>query len=266
MDVEFGSMGPLPFLAAGSGPPLVFLAGLAPESGVTGRMRKLNLATIQPFADTHRAYFLNRRPGLPAGLTMAALAAEHAAAIGSRFDGPVDVIGASTGGSIAQQLAAEHPDRVRRVVLVSTACRLGPDARAGQRAVAARIRAGADRQALAFGAAALVPPRRGRLAAAALASVVGPRLFPRDGLEDMATTIEAEDTFDLAACPAPIRAPTLVIGGCEDRFYPRELFEETKALIPDSHLEIFAGRGHITVSSDKRFVPTVKNFLGRAGA
>ena len=42
------------------------------------------------------------------------------------FAGPVDLLGMSTGGSIAQQIAAQHPDVVRRLVLVSTGCRLGP--------------------------------------------------------------------------------------------------------------------------------------------
>jgi pimeloyl-ACP methyl ester carboxylesterase len=262
MQTELGTMGELPYLAAGDGPPLVYLGGLAPETGVAGRLRRVNLAAIEPFAGSHRVYFFNRRPGLPVGMTMADLAGEQAAAMRLGFDGPVDVLGISTGGSIAQQLAAEHPDCVRRLVLVSTGARLGPRARAEQRAVAARVRAGADRKALAVAAATIVPPWRGRLAAGALASLVGPRLFPREGLEDMATTIEAEDTFDLAALPEPIRAPTLVVGGTEDRFYSRDLFAETAALIPGSRLEVFAGRGHITVTTDKRFVPTVEGFLG----
>jgi pimeloyl-ACP methyl ester carboxylesterase len=41
---------------------------------------------------------------------MAALAGEQAEGIQVRFGGrPVDVLGVSTGGSIAQQLAADHP-------------------------------------------------------------------------------------------------------------------------------------------------------------
>jgi pimeloyl-ACP methyl ester carboxylesterase len=261
MEHEIGTLGALPCLTAGDGAALVYLGGLAPETGVAGRLRRVNLTSIEPFARSRRLYYFNRRPGLPAGTTMADLAAEQAEAIRDGFDGPVDVLGISTGGSIAQQLAAEYPGLVRKLVLVSTGCRLGPEARAEQRAVAARIRAGADRKALAFGAAAIVPPWRGRLLAGAVASVAGPRLFPREGLEDMATTIEAEDSFDLATCAEPIRAPTLIVGGAEDRFYSPELFAETAALIPGARLEVFDGRGHVTVTADKRFVPTVEAFL-----
>ena len=76
---------------------------------------------------------------------MAALAAEHAQALREAFDEPVDLLGASTGGSIAQQLAAEHRDVVRRLAPVSTGCRLGPNAKLLQRQIAARVRAGATR-------------------------------------------------------------------------------------------------------------------------
>jgi pimeloyl-ACP methyl ester carboxylesterase len=169
--------------------------------------------------------------------------------------------GISTGGSIAQQLAADHPDVVDRLVLLSTACRRGPEGRALQRRVAARIRRGAHRQALAV-MAGLVPPRRGQLAAAAAAWLAGPRLLGGgDDPADMATTIEAEDTFDLATCRNPIRAPTLVLAGSADRFYRPELFAETARLIPASRLRVFERRGHITVALHPEWSREIGRFI-----
>jgi pimeloyl-ACP methyl ester carboxylesterase len=199
-------------------------------------------------------------------MSMAELAAEHADAIRGTLDGPADIAGISTGGSIAQQLAADHPDVVGRLVLVSSACRLGPLGRTLQRRVAARIRRGAHRQALALMTSSLVPPRRGQLPAAALGWLAGPRLLAGGSdLADMATTIEAEDAFDLARCAGTIRAPALILAGAADRFYGRELFAETERLIPGSRLRLFEGRGHVTVTMDRGWGPEIERFLRDAG-
>ncbi len=169
-------------------------------------MRRSTL--LRPFAESRRVIYTNRRKHLRRGMTMADLADEHADAIRALRAGPVDVAGISTGGSIAQQLAADHPDLVARLVLLSTACRLSPDSRILQRRVAARVRRGARRHALAVMMAGIVPPGRGQLPAAVLARLAPSRLVPgADDLADMATTIEAEDAFDLAARRASIRAP-----------------------------------------------------------
>jgi pimeloyl-ACP methyl ester carboxylesterase len=258
--VSRGTLGALPYAEVGQGQPLVSLAGLSPTTGFEGDgMVRTTLGPLAALARTRRVVLFNRRAGLPRGMTMAALAAEHADAIRAGFGEPVDVLGTSTGGSIAQQLAAEHPDAVARLVLVSTACRLGPLGKSLQRRVAARVRAGADAQALAVIAASLVPPWRGQLAAGVAGRLLGPRLI-RGDLGDMATTIEAEDDFDLARLPA-IRAPTLILAGRDDRFYTPELFAETARLIPGATLRLLDGRGHITVMRDRRFQVALPEFL-----
>lgn len=264
MTVEYGMLATLPFAAIGTGPPVVVLAGLSPTTGVSGdTMVRLTLGPLSTLADQRRLVVLNRRPGLPRGMTMAELAAEHADAIRAGFAGSaVDLVGTSTGGSIAQQVAADHPATVRRLLLISTACRLGPTGQQLQRKVAAEIRRGSRRRALATMAAGLVPPRRGRAPAAAVAFLLGRRLIRSEqDTDDMATTIEAEDTFDLAHCP-PVQARTLLLAGRDDRFYTPALFEETARLIPNARLRLFDGRGHVTVMRDPAFQREVTAFLG----
>jgi pimeloyl-ACP methyl ester carboxylesterase len=82
-------------------------------------------------------------------------------------------------------------------------------------------------------------------------------------LSDLATTIEAEDDFDLARCDGTITAPTLIVAGTRDRFYPQELLEETQRLIAGSVLHRVRHRGHLTVMSDKRATAVVRGFLAR---
>ena len=77
----------------------------------------------------------------------------------------------------------------------------------------------------------------------------------------MATTIDAEDAFDLAICRSPIRAPTLILAGSEDRFYSPELFAETARLIPGSRLRVFEGRGHLTVARHPEWTREIERFI-----
>ena len=81
---------------------------------------------LSPLARAFTVYRINRKVGLAPDTTMADLASHYATAIEDRFEGATPILGFSTGGSIAQQFAADHPDLVRRLVLAGTACRLGP--------------------------------------------------------------------------------------------------------------------------------------------
>jgi pimeloyl-ACP methyl ester carboxylesterase len=259
--VERGTMGRIPYAAVGVGAPLVVLAGVSPGTGVeSGTLVRTVLAPVRHLASRRRLYALNRWADLPEGMTMSDLAAEHAAAFRDHFDEPVDLVGISTGGSIAQQVAAEHPDVVRRLVLISTGCRLGDQARQEQADVAALLREDKVREAgalLAMDVLAWAGPL-GRATGWAVAPQI---LGGRRARADLATTLEAEDAFDLAGCATSIAAPTLIIGGARDRFYDRELFRETAALIPDSNLLMVPRRGHITVASDRRTRAHITGFL-----
>jgi pimeloyl-ACP methyl ester carboxylesterase len=235
-----------------------------PVTGVAGdALVNSALHPLVSLAAARRLVVFNRRSALPRGMTMADLADEHADALRAGFGQPVDLVGTSTGGSIAAQLTADHGDLIGRLALISAACRLGPTGRALQARVAASIRRGSYRRAAATAAAGLVPPWRGKVVAAAAGWLLSRWLVHGPGdWADVATTIEAEDGFDLAACRAPITAPTLIIAGRDDRFYSPALFEQTARLIEGSRLHLISGRGHITVTRDRSFAATLAAFLG----
>ena len=267
VNIERGVMGEIPYAAVGSGPPLLVCPGLWPVTGVAGDgFVRGAVAPVSGLAAGRRLVVLNRREGLPAGLTMSDLAAEYAAAITAHLGTPVDVIGASTGGSIAQQLAADHPGAVRRVVLLSAACRLGPLGRDLQNRVAAELRLGRTRRAVSVAAAGLAPAGL-RVLGRGLGWLVARRVVPTAlAASDLAATIEAEDGFDLASCAQAIQARTLIIGGGKDRFYGIDLFGETAELIPHSQLSVFPRRGHIGVTNDRRARTMIAGFLMANGA
>jgi pimeloyl-ACP methyl ester carboxylesterase len=116
------------------------------------------------------------------------------------------------------------------------------------------------REASAVFAADLMPPGPLELPAAAVAWLLGPSRVTRGGLDDLATMIEAEDAFDLAALPA-ISAPTVLIVGGRDRFYGSELVQETARIIPECRLEVHPADGHVSVMSRPLATAQVLGFL-----
>lgn len=266
MEIVRGIAAAIPYASVGSGSPVVVCAGGWPATGVdSDRFVRGVLAPVRQLAGRRRLIVFNRRSNLPDGLGIGDLAAEYADAIRAVSDGPVDVVGTSTGGSIAQQLAADHPGTVRRLVLISTACRLSPYGRDLQRRVAVRLRAGQTRQAARLLGASLVPPGFQTLTGALAWAAAGHVITGSRAAADLAATLEAEDAFDLDHCDQPIAAKTLIIAGGRDRFYTSDLFTATAALIPDSHLRLFPRRGHITVASDRKARATIAGFLTWTG-
>jgi len=261
VNLEQMTVGPLPVIAAGTGAPLLYLSGLLPVAGVGSPLAHRTAEySARPFSDVRTVLYANRRTGLPRGMTIAEIAAEHAETISALDCGPVDVLGVSTGGSIAQQLAADHPGSVRRLVLISTGCRLPAKTRRMQARVAQHIRAGHREKALASMIAGVLIPHGEPLAGLLSPFLTRPGRKLGD-LGDLATTIEAEDSFDLASCAGTIQAPTLILAGARDRFYPQPLLQETKRLIPGSVLHVIPRRGHITVMTGSRWPPIVRAHL-----
>ena len=260
--------GGLTYITFGEGPPLVVFPGLFPSNAnPTGFSLRFEMGWLSPLARTFRVYTIIRKVGLAPHTTMADLAFHYATAIEDSFEGAIHILGFSTGGSIAQQFAADRPELVRRLVLAGTACRLGPVARDAQRREAQFAASGQYRRSLAALAPTITGSALGqRLAGAAmwLAAPLG-GMGPNWDPSDMIVTVEAEDAFDASDRLGEIRAPTLVIGGERDPCYSRELFAETTRGIPDARLFIYEGRGHGGTVTDRRFARDVTAFLVAPG-
>jgi pimeloyl-ACP methyl ester carboxylesterase len=255
--------GGLPHLWFGDGPPLVVFPGLGMTNAMpTGIQRWGELRLLAPLGRAATVHWLGRRVGLGRGATMAGLARDYAGALAGAFGAPVDVLGISTGGSLALQLAADRPALVRRLVVAGAACRLSDFGRAFQRETARRAAAG-DRRGLArLQAADVADSRLGRAVAGWALGLAGP-LFIRRGWDpaDMLATIAAEDAFDLRDRLREISAPTLIVGGGRDRFYPADLFRETAAGLPDARLLLYEDRTHGGTFIDRRFARDIAAFL-----
>lgn len=251
----------LPRTQLGTGAPLVVIPGLSGQRGVPARFRRwVQHREIIELSVEREVWSIHRRTGLEAGISVEQLAAEYADTLRELFDGPVDVVGVSTGGSIALQLAADHPELVRRLVLVSSAHRLSDRGRETQRRVAALLRQNRPRRAASvfLGATGATPPAR---AALRLLGLLAPRLVVGRDDQDLLATLDAEDSFDLTPRLPEMRTPTLVTGGGNDQFYGSEIFTGTQAALPQAHLELYPRSGHMGTLGNRPLARRVLRFL-----
>lgn len=212
----------------------------------TGWERRMALSTATPFARHFTVYAVKGKRGLKPGESMSDIAGHLAEAIEHDVGEAVRLQGTSTGGAVALQLAIDHPDLVRRMVVVASAYRLGPRGKALQAEMTALIRADRKEDALSHMMTSIMPaPLRRPLRP--LARFATRSIVPADP-GDMLVTLEAEDAFDVRADLPRITAPTLVIGGTKDFYYSPELFEETAREVANGRAHILAGWGHNRVS------------------
>ena len=251
----------MPYTRHGSGVPLVILPGVGGRNGLPARLRRwLERREVAELAKFRTVWRIERRRGLKPETSIADLAAESAEIIRSLFATPVDVVGISTGGSIALQLAADHPELVRRLVLVSAVHRLSDHGRSTQRTVAALLRARRPRRA----AAALLADTGSGSIGATLLTVVGfiaPRVVVGHRDHDLVVTLDAEENFDLEKRLSQIRALTLIAAGAKDRFYSAELFESAARMMPRATLTIYPRLGHLGLQSNVPLAADILRFL-----
>lgn len=249
----------LPYNRLGRGArPLVVFGGLMFEN-------RPQIGLVEPYrflGAEYQVFAVLRKPGLPVGYSMKDMADDYAGTIQEEFGAPVDIIGVSTGGSIAQHFAAGHPELVRRLVLHSSAHTLSEAGKQLQIKAAQLAKQG--RWYAAYAALmGFILPRTGlmKVLAGPLNAIISTLMAlsaPKDP-NDLVITVEAEDKHAFRERLPEITAPTLVIAGAEDPFYTPDLFRETAEGIPHARLILYEGMGH--AASGKRLQQAVLDFL-----
>lgn len=166
------------------------------------------------------------------------------------------VAGISIGGLIAQSLAAQAPERVRRLALVDTALAIPPASNWTDRAALVR----------AQGMEPLVEPVVARwVTAPALQSPVAHGLramLRRTDPEGYAGAAEAIAAADLTVSTRGLTMPTLVLVGDGDAATPVSSAEALRDAIPGAVLEVLADAAHIpTVERPEAVTEALARFL-----
>jgi len=244
---------------------LVIFQGLLFENKpLYGMMIRFFLKTYKFLEQDYTIYLVSRKPGLFEGYSMQNMAEDYAEMIREEFGGSVDVIGSSTGGSIVQHFAADHPDLVRRLIIHSSAYILSDAGRKAQMRVGYMARQRKWRAAYAALMDLALP--RSRIMRYIIKPLfwvatffAGMLLGKPEDPSDLVVTIEAEDKHNFKSRLSEITAPTLVIAGDKDPFYTEALFRETAEGIPNARLILYKGMGH--PASGKQFNQDVLKFL-----
>ena len=191
--------------------------------------------------------------------TVEDLAADAAALIEDRADGPVAVAGMSMGGCVAIALAGTRPDLVDRLVLADTTADYGPDKTTAwaDRADNA-IRKPRDKQ-LAFQVDRWFSPAFAKDDPAEVKRVS--ELFLATDSRAHAQACLALGAFDGTALLPKITAHTLVVVGEHDYATPPAMARALAEGIPDARLHVFEKARHFSVFEARGGLDVVAGFL-----
>jgi pimeloyl-ACP methyl ester carboxylesterase len=178
----------------------------------------------------------------------------------------VDVLGYSFGGAVAQQLAHQHPNRVRRLILVATI----PGVGAVQRPLVIaslldpRLRSTGDADRRQKQVARLVGGRSGTHADA-LAVYERNRLLTPTGVSGYRAQLQTLLGWSSIPWLHTIVAPTLVLAGDDDPIVPKINSRVFTRLIPDCRCHLVHGAGHLfPLDQPEDIVGVIDSFLGTA--
>jgi 3-oxoadipate enol-lactonase len=174
----------------------------------------------------------------------------------------VVVCGLSVGGLIAQGLAARQPDRMRAMILMDTAAKIGTADMWNERMAA--IEAG--------GIEALADPIMERWLSASLRAekpeetLLWRNMLTRTPRDGYLGTCAAIRDVDLTESTKNIAMPVLGIGGSEDGSTPPDVVRGTIDLIGGGRFELVEGAGHLPCVEDPEKVASlITEFLKENG-
>ena len=248
------------YVRFGSGPEnLIILPGLG-DGLQTVKGTALPMAWMyRAFAKKFTVYMFSRKEDLPQGHTTRDIARDLAEAMAQLGIQRAAVLGVSMGGMIAQWLAIDCPERVTKLILVVTSPRPNPILTESAEEWMAQARRG-DHTALMDSNVRKIYSdtyyRKNKWLVPIMGKVTKPKSYERFLIQ-----ADACLTHDAYEVLSTIQAPTLVIGGEQDRCLGGKASREIAAAIPGATLHMYTGWGHGLYEEAPDFQQVVLGYL-----
>lgn len=221
------------------------------------------------FASLNRDYSIHvigRKRNLSLGYSTQDMAADYAQVFERANFGAAHVIGISLGGMVAQWFAHDYPHYVKRLVLISSAQRMGPEGLNIARRWIPWTKKGMWREI--YEETIRISFHKGyRVFLPFVESFVASYLSKHVTTEranDFIVSGQAGVLHDSTGLLAKLSMPALVLSGTEDPFFPEALFQEMKEKIPDCERVIFQGARHLVLDEERRKgIQAIAAFLKR---
>ena len=236
--------------------PLVMIQGLNTR-GIHGAGPGLSWM-YRIFSKGYTVWLFDRRKDLQAGVTIRDLTADLAAAMDAAGIANADILGVSQGGMMAQELAIQRPDLVRKLVLAVTLSRPNPTVEGVIRGWMAMTEAKNWKALVRDMAEKMYSPaylRRYKPFLPLLTLAQKPKDAPR--FLALAQSCLTCDTYDRLH---QIRCPVLVIGGQQDQVVTGEASKELAQKL-GCELVLYDDLGHAAYEEAKDFNQRVYDFF-----
>lgn len=257
--VDIGNAG-MDYISFGAGGKnLIMIPGVGDGLKTAKGMAVPFALLYRSFARDYKVYVFSRRNALPVGFTTRDMAGDVKEAMDRLGIRSADILGVSQGGMIAQYLAIDYPEAVRRLVLAVTLSRPNETIKGVVDNWLKLARAGDDRGLLIDTAERSYTEdylKKNRPFFPVMARMAKPKEFGRFIIQ-----AEACVTHDSYGALGGIRCPTLVVGGEQDRVVGAEASRELAERIEDCRLFLYGSYGHGLYEEAKDFNKRVLDFL-----
>jgi len=254
------------YSVGGKGEPLFMIMGLGGESGDWVLQARAFKKHYQVITFDNRGVGKSDKPS--ESYTVKTMADDTVGLMEHLGIDKAHILGVSMGGMIAQEVAINHPERVRKLILVSTTA--GRDEKGGHspellRAMGLKEDFSDEDIRSADIGKVMTSLNAHAFSSGAIKTVAVPFCWVRTklfGIEGLKGQFEAVMTHSTPGRLHTIKAATLVIAGTEDRIVPSRSSDVLASRIPDARLVKIEGGSHTLLAEKRgRFNREVLDFL-----